>query len=92
MKKYRKKPLIVEAIQWDGYINQTQMNCLYDWGLQTYNVAHQWEDGSNRVDIYIHTLEGMMECDVGDFIVKGIEGEFYPVKESVFLKSYEAAE
>ncbi len=40
----------------------------------------------------IHTLEGDHECTKGDFIIKGVNGEFYPCKPDIFEKTYEAAE
>jgi len=89
-KKYMKKPLEVEAIQWNS-INLSEIeefvgeNLVYDindsaWKL---NVA------APTVEMIIKTLEGNMKINVGDYIVKGINGEFYPVKEDIFLKTYE---
>jgi hypothetical protein len=42
--------------------------------------------------IYIHTLEGVMKANMGDFIIKGINGEFYPCKSDIFEKTYEKVE
>ena len=64
-KKYRKKPVVVEAIQWTG-------NNLDD--VIKFNVNGQWKKGE---DLKIFTLEGTMKANIGDYIIKGINGEFF---------------
>ena len=81
--KYRKKPVVIEAVQFDG----TDESC--DWLLP------QLRDGTisrSFNKLYIKTLEGTMTADVGDWIIKGVNGEFYPCKPDIFDKTYEAAE
>lgn len=81
--KYRKKPVVIEAVQFDG----TDESC--DWLLP------QLRDGSisrSFNKLYIKTLEGTMTADVGDWIIKGVNGEFYPCKPDIFEKTYEVAE
>ena len=83
MAKYRKKPVVIDAVQWDGKsdIPNTFVG-------ERYEV--DWEyvaQGSS--DIFIHTLEGKMLCRVGDWIIKGVAGEFYPCKPDIFEKTYE---
>lgn len=81
--KYRKKPVVIEAVQFDG----TDESC--DWLLP------QLRDGSisrSFNKLHIKTLEGTMTADVGDWIIKGVNGEFYPCKPDIFDKTYEAAE
>ena len=78
--KYRKKPVVIEAVQFDG----TDESC--DWLLP------QLRDGSisrSFNKLYIKTLEGTMTADVGDWIIKGVNGEFYPCKPDIFAKTYE---
>ena len=78
MKKYRKKPVVIEAVQWTGN-----------------NVDEVFTFGNSRVTgivdqkLAIHTLEGIMTADLGDYIIKGIKGEFYPCKPDIFKASYE---
>lgn len=78
-KKYRKKPVIIEALQWTGE-NIEEMdnfiNCKY--GYTPYDNA-----------IYVPTLEGEMKADINDYIIKGVKGEFYPCKPDIFNKTYE---
>lgn len=78
--KYRKKPLIIEAIQYNGDIHT-----LLGFGVPV--IQNFLEDAPE-----IETLEGDMTISHGDYIIKGIKGEFYPIKEDIFLASYEAVD
>lgn len=82
MAKYRKKPVVIEAIQWtgDNLKELRQMN--------GFNAVHTCFCG----DLKIKTLEGIMTASVGDYIIRGVNGEFYPCKPDVFEKTYERAE
>ena len=77
IKKYRKKPVVIEAVQWVG-------NNLSD--IETFicrNVKNK------ETTIVIRTLEGDMEASIGDYIIKGVNGEFYPCKPDIFDKTYD---
>lgn len=78
MKKYRKKPVVIEAVQ------LTKAN-LSDVSL----LVKDSEVSFCPYELRIPTLEGTMIGGVGDWVIKGIEGEFYPCKNSVFVNSYE---
>lgn len=79
MKKYRKKPVVIEAAQYTRN------------GLEAEKVA-KWCGGEQTNDgLVVHTKEGDMLADYGDWIIKGVEGEFYPCKPSIFEKTYEEA-
>ena len=80
VKKYRKKPVIIEAIQWNGK-NLSEIDNFVGGSLKT--------EGSILV---IHTLEGNMEASINDYIIKGVNGEFYPCKPDIFDKTYESAQ
>ena len=85
-RKYRKRHVMVEAVQWDGEPD-TAGNFM---GFQP--IDHfKWEYVSVN-SIIIETLEGTMRCDKGDWIVEGIQGEFYPVKSDIFEATYEAVD
>ena len=77
--KYRKKPVIVEAIQYRG--------------VYTDEVRDFFGGARHRFDpaqgILIPTLEGTMTADQFDWIIKGVEGEFYPCKPNIFEATYE---
>jgi len=78
MAKYRKKPVIINAVQWTGD-NVAEINSFT-------NPHSSIKDGN----LSINTLEGVMSATIGDFIIQGVNGEFYPCKPDIFEKTYEA--
>ena len=88
--KYRKKPVVIEAVQWDGEnLDEVMTFCNGD---ASYELMAR---GSS--ELVIATLEdgeliARHVASVGDFIIKGVAGEFYPCKPDIFDKTYEAAE
>lgn len=80
---YRKKPVIIEAIQLKDLDTITLMLIQEFVGLTNDKVLAV-SDG-----VLINTLEGTMKASIGDFIIKGVEGEFYPCKPDIFEKTYE---
>lgn len=83
MPKYKTKPNIKEALQWTGE-NENDIKEF---------VGGSYGGRSPLVHmVFIKTLEGNLTAGKGDFIVKGIKGEFYPVKEDIFNNSYEKLE
>ena len=85
MAQYRKKPVVIEAVQWDG-TNQGEIAEFMSTPIRTKTSP---EEGNPSGKITIETLEGDMTASVGDFIIKGIQGEFYPCKPDIFEKTYE---
>ena len=79
--KYRKKPVVIEAVQWTGN-NHAEMCEFID--PEVFEIIP-------RVGLVIHTLEGDHHASPGDYIIKGVNGEFYPCKPDIFAKTYEAA-
>ena len=95
VKKYRKKPVVVEAVQWDGSAQTTRgAGAIADWIREHGGVA-QWHPtwGSDVVKVSaqltIITLEGAMEVSPDDFVIKGVQGEFYPCKPDIFEATYD---
>jgi len=82
MAKYRKKSVIVEAVQYDG----TEESLIKIMQLQSRKPNWIRVDAG---DLLIPTLEGVMRATVGDYIIKGVKGELYPCKPDVFEKTYE---
>lgn len=82
-RKYRKKPVVIEAMQ------LTQRNAVE---------VSQWCGGEAkfmspaRPFVLVRTLEGFMRANVGDFIIRGVQGEFYPCKPRIFAATYEEAD
>lgn len=89
--KYRKKPVVIEAIQWTG-INLEDIKGFVGKDLEYEIHDAAWKAGQAppHVSMKIHTLEGDMEVSKGDFVIKGANGEFYPCKPDIFEKTYEA--
>ena len=79
MGKYRKKPVVIEAIQYDGYHTGKIHDFCGDKVLEPV--------GKDYIEIV--TLEGVMRASKGDYIIKGVNGEFYPCKPDIFEKTYE---
>ena len=80
IKKYVKKPVTIEAIQWTG--DNTHEICVF--------VGDEIQ--RQRESIIIPTLEGDMTASLGDYIIKGVRGEFYPCKPDIFRETYVEAE
>ena len=78
--KYRKIPVVIEAVQWVG-TNELE--------IKEFANDHAVVDPYGT--LYILTLEGVMYASTGDYIVKGVDGEFYPCKPDIFEKTYEYA-
>lgn len=79
--KYRKKPHVIEAWPFRG--------CVLTIASKFPGIQIQ---AKNNSECYIETLEGKMRVNIGDYIVKGIKGEFYPVRSDIFVDSYELVE
>lgn len=89
--KFRKKPVIVEAFQmtkenfwdnkdWPDWLNRA-------WNLSSLETGAVYRSGDYRLNI--NTLEGTMECNKEDWIIKGIKGELYPCRDDIFKECYE---
>lgn len=81
MKKYRKKPVVIEAVQYEGDKNFNLIRSFVGEHLPLHRVGDQ--------KLGIETLEGVMETSIGDWIIKGIKDEFYPCKPDIFEATYE---
>lgn len=82
MNRYRKKPVEIEAIRVPD-----------EGGEFTPDEVHWLPDGVERTpdgSVFIHTLEGIMEARPGDWIIRGVKGEFYPCKPDIFAATYDA--
>lgn len=90
--KYRKKPVVVEALQWTG-INLSEMREFCPVAdITIHDAAWQAGVGAPIAVLKIHTLEGVMEATRGDFIIRGVNGEYYPCKPDIFEQTYELAD
>ena len=81
--KYRKKPVEIEAVQWVSDNIEQVYEMLGD------NLIINTDEDKDEVKHFINTLEGKMEMSWGDYIIKGVKGEFYPCKPDIFELTYE---
>ena len=80
MAQYKKKPVVVEAIQWTG-------DNLAD--VLKFTGSEKCEEKVEGVELAIHTPEGNHCAQLNDYIIKGIQGGFYPCKPDIFEETYE---
>lgn len=75
---YRKKPVVIEAVQWSG---------------SNWHMILDFAGGDNvftrGAELMVVTLEGTLKADAGDWIIRGVKGEFYPCKPDIFEATYE---
>lgn len=80
--KYKKKPVVIEAMQWDGSLENA---------IEILNWCGGRWTAENPQRLKIETLEGDMIASPGWWIIKGVKGEFYPCEPEIFGMTYEAA-
>lgn len=92
IKSYRKKPVVIEAVQYNN-LNREEVAAFVGKTLEQRlesETAYLAGQGAPQFSLRIPTLEGDMNAMPGDFIIKGVAGEFYPCKPDIFEKTYEA--
>ncbi|CUM77302.1 Uncharacterised protein [Blautia hydrogenotrophica] len=90
MARYRKKPVVIEAFQYDGdMIDSFGQPYVPEWAITATNDNIMYYDGP---ELFIRTLEGDHHVTVGDYVIKGVNGELYPCKPDIFEKTYELVE
>lgn len=94
--KYRKKPVVIEAVQWTGenlreVLAFTGKHPRFHEWFRDFD-AYSEHVAKDRNVFKILTLEGTMEASPGDWIIKGVAGEFYPCRPDIFAATYEKVE
>lgn len=89
--KFRKKPVVIEAIQLDGTEQAWEAAIAFLGGAGGAFNGHLPDTNPHKSWLYIDTLEGRMTAKTGDWIIKGVHGEFYPCKPNIFDATYEPA-
>ena len=103
--KFRKKPVVIEAMQFLGNDVPDGAHPVIQWVLAGGGTA-TWREAVTELrapngelartadseHLRIRTLEGVMRAEVGDWIIRGVQGEFYPCRNDIFLATYEAVE
>jgi hypothetical protein len=90
MGKYRKKSVVIEAIQYTG--ETIRLDDVPSWLINAMLdrvVIPSSDEGAK--EFYIETLEGRMTVSVGDWIIRGVKGEIYPCKPDIFAATYDPA-
>ena len=89
MAEFRKEPVVIEAVQWTG---DNLIEVIKHTGQNVSACDYHWDDYCDLVKkegLKIFTLEGKMDANVGDYIIKGVKGECYPCKPDIFAMTYE---
>ncbi len=101
MPKFRKKPVIIEALQWTGkneieiynFLENSNVSSSIDVKNEGKNFTIKFDNGPmQKGSLHIKTLEGDMKANINDFIIEGVNGEFYPCKPDIFEATYEKIE
>ena len=97
--KYRKKPVVIEAMRIDAYTEllppapwNEAGGRLWRWLNEHGTVLTAGQEDPGPAYGIVHTLEGKMRAEIGDWIIRGVAGEFYPCKPDIFAATYEAVE
>ena len=88
VQQYRKKPVVIEAVQFTG-TNKFEIEVFIGTELKSHYKNDNPNDSTPIDGLRIPTLEGNMIASVGDYIIKGIKGEFYPCRSDIFEATYE---
>ena len=86
MPKFRKKPVVIEAWKWDETKSMFE-----EIGCQSMSSSGHTERPNEMTNLRIKTLDGTMTVNKGDYIIKGVKGEFYPCKPDKFEMTYDSA-
>lgn len=96
MPMFRKKPVVIEAKLYTGEPDSNREIIDWTWGSRTPAYMDQREAPGDSQRQYkclsINTLEGTHWVSPGDWVIKGVQGEFYPIKSDIFAATYEAVE
>lgn len=94
MPEFRKKPIVIEAVRWDGRRIVGEVPVWLQTALNSPGAPNTTPGCVMRIgsDVYIGTLEGVVTASPGDWIIRGIKGELYPCKPDIFAATYEAVE
>lgn len=90
--KYRKKPVEIEAFQYDGDLKNSKGEWYVPkWAVEAFENDIMFYDSTNAepCELFIKTLEGIHHVSVNDYVIQGIKGELYPCKPDIFETTYE---
>jgi hypothetical protein len=95
-RKYRKKPVVIDAVRCSEVLHKAQRDwyALPDWIIAAYGGKNEAGVRSlvfTNEGVHITTLEGTMLAEPTDWIIRGVKGEFYPCKPDIFAATYDSA-
>ena len=91
MARYRKRPVVIEAFRFEAQ-DKSDLPTWAKEALQNGRIVANSQHGGNVRWAEIKTLVGVMTAELGDYIIKGVQGEFYPCKPDIFEATYEKVE
>jgi hypothetical protein len=94
MSKFRKKPVVIEAVQYTEAVRDAYLFDKQPLPAGVHIPAHTTHPPTRTVQsasAYIQTLEGRMEVSLGDWVITGVQGEHYPCKPDIFAATYDPA-
>ena len=89
MAKFRKKPVVIEAVQFYGFEGTKRENIPEELSQFYKDITALEYMGNTTIGLLICTLEGNLHVSMGDWIIRGVNGEVYPCKPDIFEKTYE---
>ena len=89
MARYRKKPVVIEAFQYDGDLKNDKGYSVPDWAVTAFESGMMYYKADTQGELYIHKLEGEHHVSTGDYVIQGVNGELYPCKPDIFEKTYD---
>ena len=97
--QYRKKPVVIDAFKYEGDLkNADGSYCVPEWAVAAFEAGimhhgYKFKDVDfAELGLFIDTLEGTHHVSVGDYVIRGVNGELYPCKPDIFEKTYEKVE
>jgi len=87
MARYRKRPVVIDAIRYDG--PGPSLDDVFAW-VRDLSVGEDAMYHTSARGFVIRTLEGDMRVEPGDWVIRGVKGEYYPCKSDIFEATYEA--
>lgn len=91
IKKYRKKPVVIEAVQWTG-VNGAELKSFVGSALTLRLESDAGYKAGVCPPAFTPIIHSNMEVSRGDYVIRGVNGEYYPCKPDIFEKTYEIAE
>lgn len=89
--KYKKKPVVIEAVKFIGF-GDDSFSERPEWLIKAIYKDEAVKFFDKKDTLTIETLEGPIYASIGDYIIRGVQGEIYPCKPDIFEETYEVAE